>query len=369
MKIKDYISMIILLSFYFSFWYCILEITSFSYGIAFIAVWLISINFNKKIRYLILLLFIILSLILFFNSNPQWFDSLYGYNPHFFYMGSLFLQLLWIFLQIPIWNKKDKEDKTLKSYNSYIYILFGWIWILLLTIIIYLLSLHFSPKDNYWFLLYFIIFCIFFLPIFITDIIILLKKKVNWKRKIRKIMIFNYIYSSLALLITITYSISDWIFRDWIWFGIFLWFISLILYIYLLIFWLTFLIFIFLLLKEKLKNKNTWRKYNYIKLIISWIIMLLLLWYYSYKKYSECFWKQECFFNDTVYLNEREINELYKIIDYDWRYFFMENCKEKWWFTFVEREFNKRTDNFICKKWNKIIDKSSYNFDFDKHHL
>ena len=367
MKIKDYISMIILLSFYFSFWYCILEITSFSYGIAFITVWLISINFNKKIRYTILLLFIILSLILFSHSDPQWFNRLYGSNPHYFFMLSLFLQTLWIFFQIPIWNKKDKEDKMLKSHNCYIYFLISWIWILLLTIIIYLISLYFSPENKGWFWLHFIIFCIFFLPIFITDIIILLKKKVNWKRKIRKIMILNYIYSSLALLITITYSISDWIFRDWIWFGIFLWFISLILYIYLLIFWLTFLIFIFLLLKEKLKNKNTWRKYNYIKLIISWIIMLLLLWYYSYKKYSECFWKQECFFNDTVYLNEQEINELYKPIKYDWRYFFMEDCKEKWWINFVKREFNKRLDTFYCKKWNKNIDGSTYQF--DNHHL
>lgn len=367
MKIKEYVSMIILLSFYFSFWYCLLETTSFSYRIAFLAVWLISINFNKKIRYTILLLFIILSLVLFFNYNPQWFNNLYGSYTHYFYMISLFLQVLWLFFQIPIWNKKDKEDKMLKSHNSYIYFLFGWIWILLLTIIIFLLSLYFSPENKDWSLLYSIIFCIFCLPIFITDIIILLKKKINWKRKIRKIIIFNYIYSSLALLITITYFSYDWLLSDWIWFGIFLWFISLILYIYLLIFWLIFLTLLFLFLKEELKNKNTWRKYNYIKLIISWIIILFLLWYYSYKKYSECFWKQECFFDDVVYLNEQEINELYKPIKYDWRYFFMEHCKERWGIVSVKREFNKRIDTFICKKWNETIDSSAYQF--DKYHL
>ena len=45
----------------------------------------------------------------------------------------------------------------------------------------------------------------------------------------------------------------------------------------------------------------------------------------------------------------------------------MEQCKEKWWVNFVKREFNKRLDTFICKKWNKHIDGSSYQF--DNHHL
>lgn len=367
MKIKDYISMIILLSFYFLFWYCLFETTSFLYGILYITIWLISINFNKKIRYTILLLCIILSLILFFNPSLPLFNTLYGWNLHFFYMVSLFLQVLWLFFQFPIWDKKDKEDKTLKSHNSYIYFLFGWIWILLLTIIGYLLSIYFSPeqKDLSIFFLLSLIFTIFCLPIFVTDIIILLIKKINWKRKIRKIIIFNYIYCSLALLISITYFFFDWFLSDWIWFAIILWCISYVLYIYLLIFWLIFLTFLFL--KEELTNKKTWRKYNYIKLIISWIIVLFLLWHYSHKKYSECFWKQECFFDNVLYLNEQEINELYKPIKYDWRFFFMENCKEKWWTNFVKREFNKRKDTFICKKGNEIIDSSTYSF--NDHHL